>query len=81
MKKDLIVPPMLPYTPEEEADLVVKLGALTEPALAQYIESARNALGNHALAPSWRPRVELGLKVAQEALVKAAAAEPPLVAA
>ena len=55
-------------------DLVAKLGALTEPALTQYVESAQNALRNNALAPSWRPRVELGLKVAQEALVKAAAA-------
>ena len=83
MKKDLIVPPMLPYTSEDEADLVAKLGALTEPALTRYIESAQDALGNNALAPSWRPRVELGLKVAREALVKAAtdAAKPPLVAA
>ena len=83
MKKDLIAPPMLPYTAEEEADLVTKLGTLAEPALTRYIESAQNALGNHALAPSWRPRVELGLKVAQEALAKAgtAAAQPPLVAA
>jgi hypothetical protein len=83
MKKDLIAPPMLPYTSEEEADLVAKLGALTEPALNQYVESAQNALGNHALAPSWRPRVELGLKVAQEALARAgtAAAQPPVVAA
>src|SRR5688572_24872096 len=39
MKKDQIVPPMLPYTSEEEADLVAKLGALTEPALTQYVES------------------------------------------
>jgi len=83
MKKDLIVPPMLPYTSEEEADLVAKLEALTEPALTQYVESAQTALSNNALAPSWRPRVELGLKVAQGALEKAAAAaaKPPLVAA
>ena len=82
MKKDQIIPPMLPYTSEEEADLVAKLGALTEPALTQYVESAQNALRNNALAPSWRPRVELGLKVAQEALMKAAAApKPPLVTA
>ena len=82
MKKDLIVPPMLPYTPEEEAELVAKLEALTEPALTQYVESAQISLRNNALAPSWRPRVELGLKLAQEALVKvtAAAATAPLVA-
>jgi hypothetical protein len=82
MKKDQIIPPMLPYTSEEEAELVTKLGALTEPALTQYVESAQNALRNNALAPSWRPRVELGRKVAQEALLKAAAApKPPLVTA
>jgi len=83
MKKDQIIPPMLPYTSEEEADLVAKLGALTEPALTQYVESAQTALRNNALAPSWRPRVELGLKLAQEALAKAATAAPkaPLVAA
>ena len=79
MKKDLIVPPMLPYTSDEEAALVEKLEALTEPALAQYVESAQNALNNNALAPSWRPRVELGLRVAQGALLKATTAAPAAV--
>jgi hypothetical protein len=78
MKKDLIVPPMPPYTPDEEAALVEKLQALTGPALAQYVESAQSALSNNALAPSWRPRVELGLKVAQVALLKATTAAAAL---
>jgi len=74
MKKDLIIPPMLPYTPEEEAALVEKLEALTAPGLLQYMESAQSTLANNTLAPTWRPRVELGLKIAKEALVKANAA-------
>ena len=83
MKKDLIPTPMLPYTSEEEEALVQKLQGLTAPALVQYVEAAQSALGNSALAPTWRPRVELGLSIAQKALVKAnaaAAALPPAAA-
>ena len=65
MKKDTIVPTLPPYTSEEEAALVEKIQALTEVARAHYIESAQNTLRNNALAPSWRPRVELGLKIAR----------------
>ena len=74
MKKDQIVPPMAPYTPEEEAALLEKLQALAAPALAQYVEAAHSALANSGLAPSWRPRIELGLAIAQTALAKANAA-------
>jgi hypothetical protein len=83
MKKDQIVPPMAPYTPDEEAALVEKLQALTAPALTQYVEAAHSALANSALAPSWRPRVEFGLATAQSALAKAnaAAAAPASVGA
>ncbi len=71
---------MEPYTPEEEAALGEKLGALTAPALVQYVESAQSALGNTGLAPTWRPRVELGLRIAQSALAKAnLAADAPTV--
>ncbi|MEP6740297.1 MAG: hypothetical protein ABJA61_07945 [Caldimonas sp.] len=76
MKRDQIVPPLPPYTPEEEEALVAKLQALTAAALTQYIESAQSALGNNDLAPTWRPRVEFGLSVAQSALVKANLAGP-----
>lgn len=65
MKKDLIVPTLPPYTSEEEAALVEKLQALTGVALAHYIEAAQSTLSNNALAPSWRPRVEFGLKIAR----------------
>jgi hypothetical protein len=65
MKKDTIVPTLPPYTAEEEAALAEKLKALTEIDLAHYIETAKRSLNNNALAPSWRPRVELGLKIAQ----------------
>lgn len=80
MKKDLIPTPMLPFTSDEEEALVHKLQALTAPALVQYVEAAQSALANSALAPTWRPRVELGLSIAQKALVKAnavAATLPP----
>ena len=70
MKKDLIVPEMPPFTPDEEASMTLKIQELAGSALGQYIESAQSALRNKALAPSWRPRVELGLKVAQAALLK-----------
>lgn len=70
MQKDKIVPPMPPFTSEEEATLSETLQLLTGAALANYIESAQSALRNKALAPSWRPRVELGLKVAEAALLK-----------
>ena len=65
MKKELIAPPLPPYTCEEEAALVEKLRALPGIALAQYIDAAQSTLSNNALAPSWRPRVELGLKIAR----------------
>ncbi len=83
MKKDLIIPPMDPYTADEEAALVEKLEGLAAPALVQYVESAQSTLANSALAPTWRPRVELGLKIAKAALVKAnaVAAVPPAAAA
>ena len=65
MKKDTIVPTLPPYTSDEEAALTEKLQGLGEVALAHYIESAQNTLSNNTLAPSWRPRVELGLKIAR----------------
>jgi len=83
MKKDLIPAPMLPFTAEEEEALTLKLQALSAPALVQYVEAAQNALRNSALAPTWRPRVELGLSIAQKALASAnaaAAAVPPVAA-
>ena len=65
MKKDTIVPTLLPYTSDEESALKEKLKALTEIDLAHYIEAAKSSLNNTSLAASWRPRVELGLKIAQ----------------
>ena len=84
MKKDLPYSPLLPFTAEEEEALVVKLDAMGLPGLTQYVESARLALGNRALDPSWRPRVELGLLRAEAALSRetiraAEAVEAPVV--
>ncbi len=84
MKKDLFYSPLLPFTAEEEEALVVKLDAMGLPGLTQYVESARLALGNKALDPTWRPRVELGLLRAEAALSRetiraAEAAEAPVV--
>ena len=74
MKKDAVLPPLLPFTSEEESALVEKLGAMDGAALSHYVDCARNALRNTALDPSWRPRVEIGLKHAEAAAVKEAAA-------
>ena len=74
MKKDLIATPLLPFTSDEESALVERLGAMDAAALNHYVDSARLALGNTALDPSWRPRVEIGLKHAEAAVIKEAAA-------
>lgn len=71
MKKELTVPVLEPYTPEEETALVEKLRSLDAAALSAYVEAAQTSLGNKALALSWRPRIELGLRVAQQALSRA----------
>ena len=68
MKKELVIPPMLPYTSDEEVALTAKLRALSGADLIQYIASAENSLNNNALAPSWRPRIEFGLSIAKAAL-------------
>ena len=75
MKKDLNPTPMLPFTSDEESALAGKLDAMNPAALAHYVESAQLALRNTALDPSWRPRVEFGLKHAQEAALREPAPE------
>lgn len=74
MKKDVIATPLLPFTSEEESALVERLGTMDAAALGHYVECAQLALRNTALDPSWRPRVEIGLKHAEAAAVKEAAA-------
>jgi len=86
MKKDLILPPLPPFTAEEELALAAKLDAMDAAALAHYVDSAQLALRNTALDASWRPRVEIGLRYAEAAVIKeaataAAAVEAPVVAA
>ncbi|HSC62174.1 MAG TPA: hypothetical protein VLD35_00955 [Caldimonas sp.] len=91
MKKDLIAPPLPPFTTEEELALAARLDAMEGPALAHYVDSARLALRNTALDASWRPRVEIGLRYAEAAVIKeaaiaaaaaaAAAVDAPVVAA
>jgi len=43
-------------------------------SLKSYLASARSALGNNALAPTWRPRIEFGVLHAEQALVRAQSA-------
>jgi hypothetical protein len=74
MTKDPIAVPLEPFTREEEAALFDKLDALSVTQLESYIGSAQNSLQNRALAPSWRPRVEIGLQHAETALVRETAA-------
>ena len=86
MKKDLIASPLPPFTTEEELALAARLDTMDGPALAHYVDSARLALRNTALDASWRPRVEIGLRYAEAAVLKeaaiaAAAVEAPVVAA
>jgi hypothetical protein len=86
MKKDLILPPLPPFTAEEELALAARLDAMDGAALAHYVESAQLALRNTALDASWRPRVEIGLRYAEAAVLKeaataATAVEAPVVAA
>ncbi|MEO5845384.1 MAG: hypothetical protein ABIQ33_11145 [Caldimonas sp.] len=85
MKKDLILPPLPPFTADEELALAGRIDAMDAAGLAHYVDSAQLALRNTALDPSWRPRVEIGLRYAEAAVIKEAAAapkvEPPAVAA
>jgi len=86
MKKDLILPPLPPFTAEEELALAARLDAMDGAALAHYVDSAQLALRNTALDASWRPRVEIGLRYAEAAVLKeaataAAALEAPAVVA
>ena len=74
MKKDVIATPLPPFTADEETILVEKLGAMDAAALGHYVDCAHLALGNTALDPSWRSRVEIGLKYAEAAVLKDAAA-------
>ena len=81
MKKDLILPPLPPFTADEELALAARLDAMDGAALAHYVDSAQLALRNTALDPSWRPRVEIGLRYAEAAVLKEAAAAPVAVEA
>jgi hypothetical protein len=83
MKKDVIATPLLPFTSDEEAALVERLGNMDAAGLGHYVDCAQLALRNNALDPSWRPRVEIGLKHAEAAaaLKEAAAAAIALEAA
>ena len=74
MIKETIPTPLDPFTPEEEAALDERLGGLSVVDLRRYIDSAKSSLGNKALATSWRPRIELGMRRAEAALVKGEAA-------
>ena len=74
MKKDAIPTPLLPFTSDEESALVERLAGMDGAALGHYVECAQQALRNNALEPSWRPRVEIGLKHAEAAVIKEAQA-------
>jgi hypothetical protein len=87
MHKDIGPKPLEPFTREEEKELVERLDALSVTSLESYIASARSALGNKGLAPTWRPRIEFGARHAEQALSKAqlaaasdAGAPPPAAA-
>ena len=74
MHQDTIVTPLEPFTPEEEAALFDKLDLLSVAELENYIGLAQNSLRHKGLDPTWRPRVAVGLKRAEEVLVRESAA-------
>ena len=74
MHKDTVTAPMEPFTSDEETALYERLDRLSVAELASYIGSAKSSLGNRALNPTWRPRVELALKHAELAQVREEAA-------
>lgn len=63
-----------PFLDAEVAALDEKLASLSMLELKSYIASAKSSLQNQALSPTWRPRIELGMQHAQEALVRGEAA-------
>ncbi|MGZ5748184.1 MAG: hypothetical protein ACXWJ3_18575 [Caldimonas sp.] len=83
MHKDIVATPLEPFTHDEEAALYDKLDRLSVAELESYIGSAKTSLGNRALDPSWRPRIELALKraeivhIREEAAAAVLAAAPP----
>src|SRR5215218_912965 len=87
MHKDTVTAPMEPFTSDEETALYAKLDRLSVAELERYIGSARSSLGNRALNPTWRPRIELALKHAELAHIREEAAaalivpEPPVAVA
>ncbi len=74
MIKDIVPTPLEPFTAAEEAALDERLSGLSVGDLRKYIESAKSSLGNQALAATWRPRIEIGMRHAELALVKGEAA-------
>ena len=76
MKRDMIAAPLLPFTEDEETALAAKLNALDPAALGHYVDSARLSLGNDALDPSWRPRIQFGLDQAEAVLLTQSLAPP-----
>ncbi|MEP7301673.1 MAG: hypothetical protein ABI699_09100 [Caldimonas sp.] len=75
---------MEPFTHDEETALFERLDRLSVAELESYIGSAKNSLGNKALNPTWRPRIEIALNravavhVRAEAAAALLAAEPPV---
>jgi hypothetical protein len=72
---------MEPFTDDEQAALFARLDALSVSELESYIGSAKNSLENRALAPTWRPRIEIALRRASAAHVRQEAAAEALAAA
>jgi hypothetical protein len=81
MHKDTIPTPMEPFTDDEQAALFARLDGLSVTELEAYIGSARNSLQNRALAPTWRPRIEVALRRAEAAHLRQEAAAAELAAA
>ena len=69
---------MDPFTDDEQTALFARLDGLSAAELESYISSARSSLGNRALAPTWRPRIEIALHRAEAAHLRQEAAAAAL---
>jgi hypothetical protein len=71
MNKDIRPPPLEPFTDAEEAALGARLDGLAVSELESYLTSTRESLASRALEPTWRSRIEIGVRHAELALAKA----------
>ena len=71
MKKDIRPPPLEPFTSAEETALGARLDGLGVAELQSYLTSTKESLASRTLEPTWRSRIEIGVRYAEVSLAKA----------